>query len=113
MFCRYVSNVGGISLSNYYAQEVCTPSRAALMTGRYPISLGMQYDEVLSDSMWGLNTSETLLPEVLRDFVGYKNYAIGKWNLGHYTPYMLPTARGFDQFIGFMNGENYYWYATS
>mmetsp|Transcript_7366 Transcript_7366/g.10978 ORF Transcript_7366/g.10978 Transcript_7366/m.10978 type:complete len:623 (-) Transcript_7366:207-2075(-) len=100
---------GGVVLSNYYAQEVCTPSRASLLTGRYPVSLGMQYEEILSDSMWGLNTSETLLPEVLRDMSAYKSYAIGKWNIGHYTPEMLPTARGFDHFIGYMNGENYYW----
>ena len=106
---HFFSIADGIVLTNYYAQEVCTPSRASLLTGRYPISLGMQYDEVLSDGMWGLNISETLLPEVLRDTNSYKNYAIGKWNLGHYTPLMLPTARGFDQFIGFMNGENYYW----
>ena len=96
-------------MSNYYAQEICTPSRASLLTGRYPISLGMQYDELQPNQLWGLNRSETLISEVLRDSGGYKTYAIGKWNLGHYSPEFLPTARGFDHYIGYLNGQNYYW----
>eukprot|EP01035_Chromulina_nebulosa_P034545 gene34545-46357_t len=82
----------GIVMSNYYAQEICTPSRASLLTGRYPITIGMQYEELQPNEVWG-----------------YKSYAIGKWNLGHYTPEMLPTARGFDHYIGYLNGQNYYW----
>jgi len=57
---------------------------------------------------WGLDLTETLLPEVL----GSDNYAthiLGKWHLGHYSPRYLPTARGFHTYTGFVNGENYYW----
>ena len=69
----------------------------------------MQYEELQPNEVWGLDTSETLISDVFKAKGGYTNYAIGKWNLGHYTPEMLPTARGFDQYIGFLSGQNYYW----
>lgn len=98
-----------VVLTQYYTQETCTPSRAALMTGRYPITTGLQYGVVTSTEEFGLNLGETLLPEVLKEKGNYKNYMIGKWNLGHYSPEFLPTARGFDYFLGFMDGQNSYW----
>lgn len=99
----------GVVLSNYYAQEKCTPSRASLLTGRYPIRLGMQYHIVQPDYDYGLSTSEVLIPEILRDNGNYINYGIGKWHVGHYSANMLPTARGFHQFFGYNTGEMYYW----
>jgi arylsulfatase A-like enzyme len=99
----------GINLENYYTQETCTPSRAALMTGKYPIHLGMQYEVVQPQYNWGLSIKETLLPEILRDFGNYTNYGIGKWHLGHASPNMLPTARGFHHWFGYNTGEVYYW----
>ena len=98
----------GIRLSNYYAMEVCTPSRASLLTGRYPLSIGMQFNEVTTTGQWALNASETLLPDALRSG-GYSTYGLGKWNLGHFSPRFLPTARGFDYYMGFLTGETYYW----
>lgn len=98
----------GIYMTTYYGQEVCTPSRAALLTGRYPLSMGMQFGEVDPAVGWGLNVSETLLPEVMKEN-GYATYMVGKWHLGHYTPEMLPTARGFDYFVGFLAGQSYFW----
>ena len=70
----------GIILTNYYSQEVCTPARASLLTGRYPITIGMQYGDVDPSENWGLPLDETLLPEILQE-EGYKTYAVGKWNL--------------------------------
>lgn len=99
----------GIMFTNYYAQEECTPSRAALLTGRYPITTGMQYHVVQPSQEWGLDTSEILLPSILKEYGNYKNYGIGKWHLGHHTPDYLPTARGFDQFLGYLTGEIFYW----
>lgn len=83
----------GIMMKNYYAQEICSPSRASLLTGRYPITLGMQYGEIQSATEWGVNTTEIFFPEVLHWKSNYKSYGIGKWNLGHYTAEYLPTAR--------------------
>lgn len=98
----------GVIMTNFYAQEVCSPSRAALLTGRYPASLGMQMRMVATGMEWGLNISETLLPQVLQDH-GYATHMLGKWHLGFFSPAYLPTARGFDSFTGFLNGESYYY----
>lgn len=99
----------GIMFTNYYAQEECTPSRASLLTGRYPVTIGVQFHIVQPAIPWGLNTTEILLPQVLNEYGNYKSYGVGKWHLGHYSPDVLPTARGFDQYLGYMNGEIYYW----
>lgn len=106
----FLSKLGqdGIIMSNYYSQELCTPARASLLTGRYPISMGMQYWELEVDENWGLNISETLLSEVMTDN-GYTSYMLGKWNLGHFSPRYLPTARGFSGFLGYLGARTYYW----
>ena len=99
----------GVTFENYYSQEVCTPSRAALLTGRMPISIGMQFGVVAETSDWGMNTSEILLPEVLKDYGDYTNVMLGKWHLGHWQPQYLPTARGFDYSINYLAADEYYW----
>lgn len=94
----------GIKLTNYYTQQSCTPSRAALMTGKYPIRIGMQHGVIMADQPWGLSTDEALLPQYLQDAAGYATHIIGKWHLGHYTEAHLPQARGFDTFFGYYSG---------
>lgn len=98
----------GIIMNNFYAQEVCTPSRASLLTGRYPLSVGMQYGMIQATAEWGLPLDETTIAQVLKD-EGYHTHLLGKWHLGYFSPKYLPTARGFDDFVGFLNGEEYYW----
>lgn len=99
----------GISMTNYYSQELCAPSRAALLTGRYPSHLGLQFGQLMPTADGGLTLDATLLPAVLKDNGNYKSYAFGKWNLGHSSPNYLPTARGFDYYLGYLTTQNTYW----
>ena len=92
----------GMRFTNFYAQTVCGPSRAALMTGCYPLRLARQADP---DSVHPeLHTDEITIAEVLKE-VGYVTGAFGKWDLaGHnqtrYKRDLLPLHQGFDQYFG-------------
>lgn len=91
----------GVMLGNAYASaNVCTPSRAGLMTGRYPIRSGLAVNVIEAESMHGLDQREVTLPELLRD-AGYATALIGKWHLGN-KPEHWPTAHGFDHFYGLL-----------
>ncbi|XP_042866572.1 arylsulfatase I-like [Penaeus japonicus] len=97
----------GIVLENHYVLPLCTPSRAALLTGHYPFRYGRQGSHSpLSPT--GLNTSLTLLPQRLRSF-GYRTHLVGKWHLGYCNKAYTPTARGFDSFYGFYLGSQDYY----
>ena len=106
-FMHGLSNKG-VSLESYYSQETCTPARAALLTGRYPLSIGVQFYEQGVAKLGGLPDDETTLAELLQD-EGYTTYMLGKWNLGNSSPNLLPTARGFDYYLGFLDAYNHYW----
>lgn len=95
---------GGAKLSSFYVQPMCTPTRAALMTGRYPFRYGLQTAVIPSVSDYGLDTSEWLMPQALKD-AGYKTAIIGKWHLGHADKKYWPRQRGFDYQYGAMIGE--------
>lgn len=87
--------------TNFYtAASVCTPSRAALMTGRLPIRSGLSSTRrvLFPDSGGGLPASEITLAEALQP-LGYTSACIGKWHLGH-LPQFLPTRNGFDYYFG-------------
>ena len=88
----------GVRFRQFYsASNVCSPSRAALMTGRYPTRVGVP-DVLTSDSTTGLSLSEKTIAEVLKP-VGYSTMCVGKWHLGT-EPQYLPTSRGFDSYYG-------------
>lgn len=95
---------GGAKLTQFYVQPMCTPTRAALMTGRYPFRYGLQTAVIPSVSAYGLDTSEWLMPQCLKE-AGYKTAIIGKWHLGHADKKYWPKQRGFDYQYGAMIGE--------
>lgn len=89
----------GVRLTSFYAAaNVCTPSRAGLLTGRYPVRMGLAMDVVRPESTHGLPQSETTMAELLQES-GYQTAMIGKWHLGH-LPEFWPTEHGFETFYG-------------
>ena len=95
---------GGARLEQYYVQPMCTPTRAALMTGRYPLRYGLQTAVIPSGHTYGLPTDEWLLPQALKQ-AGYKTAIVGKWHLGHADKKYWPRQRGFDHQYGPLIGE--------
>ena len=95
---------GGAKLTQFYVQPMCTPTRAALLTGRYPFRYGLQTAVIPSVSTYGLDTAEWLLPQCLKE-AGYKIAIVGKWHLGHADRKYWPKQRGFDYQYGAMIGE--------
>ncbi len=95
---------GGAKLTQFYVQPMCTPTRACLMTGRYPFRYGLQTAVIPSVAAYGLETDEWLMPQCLGE-AGYKTAIIGKWHLGHADKKFWPRQRGFDYQYGAMIGE--------
>lgn len=94
----------GMRLEQFYVQPICTPTRAALMTGRDPIRLGMANAGIMPWNPGGLSPEERMMPEALRD-AGYDTAMIGKWHLGHTTQLQTPNGRGFRHFFGHLNTQ--------
>jgi arylsulfatase A-like enzyme len=102
---------GGARLESFYTMPLCTPSRASLMTGRYPLRYGLQTGVILAGQTYGLPTNEYLLPQALKD-AGYATAMVGKWHLGHSDRKYWPRQRGFDYHYGAVLGEiDYYTHA--
>jgi len=89
----------GVRLTTFYASaNVCTPSRAGLLSGRYPIRTGLARDVIRQTDKHGLPLSEITIAEALRP--DYATALVGKWHLGHVAPFWPPTQHGFDLFSG-------------
>lgn len=95
---------GAVRLSQFYVQPYSSQTRAALLTGRYPMRYGLQTQSLLPTSSYGLPTDERTLAQALKD-AGYRTALVGKWQLGHARPEMLPLKRGFDYHYGPLAGQ--------
>lgn len=97
----------GLSMRQFYTNTICSPARAALLTGRYSKRVGVKgvfFPGGQGDRVKGLNTTEVTLPAMLRE-LGYATGMVGKWHLGYVPPahspfQMMPTRQGFEEFYG-------------
>ncbi len=94
----------GIELDRHYAASVSSPTRAGLMTGRYPSRFGIRETVIPPWREYGLPVEERTIADMLADN-GYKDRAVvGKWHLGHGRMAYYPLNRGFTHFYGHLNG---------
>lgn len=102
----------GMELNRFYVAPMCSPTRAGLMTGRYPIRFGLGRAVIPPHRDFGLPPEETTLPEALAE-MGYQHRGIfGKWHLGHLRPQWHPLRQGFTHFHGHYNGAIDYFELT-
>ena len=94
----------GVTFTRMYTENICTPTRAAFMTGRYAVRTGMEVTKVTPPEGVGLNGKEVTIAELLSD-AGYATHHIGKWHLGDNYP-MRPSDQGFDESL-YMEGMLY------
>ncbi|PHX72077.1 MAG: arylsulfatase [Acidimicrobium sp.] len=110
---------GGLRYTNFHTTSLCSPTRAALLTGRNHHAVGMgtlaNYDMGYPGYRGRITKDAAMMPEILRG-AGYNSFAVGKWHLTpmHHTgptgPFdQWPTQRGFDRFYGFMDGAMNQW----
>ncbi|MBN1442371.1 MAG: arylsulfatase [Planctomycetes bacterium] len=93
----------GTVFESFYVQPVCSPTRAAFMTGRYPMRHGLQVGVITPGAPFGLPLEERTLPVALRE-AGYFTAICGKWHLGEFEKAYWPNARGFDHAYGHLFG---------
>lgn len=100
----------GVELTNYYGQSFCTPARAALMSGKFSHRTGfggadvhgaVTYEITAWSNFSLVNSVDTTFMSEALKTAGYENHGVGKWNLGHCNEALLPTARGFNTFLGY------------
>ena len=98
----------GIRLQQYYVQRVCSPTRSAIMAGRYPYHMGLARTVISNGHPFGMPLNQTTIASELKKG-GYATHAIGKWDLGMHKWEYTPTYRGFDSFYGYYDAaEDYF-----
>ena len=95
----------GMRFTSFYANgPICTPTRVAILTGRYPQRFGL-FERLRVDSSWGLPSDVATLPRLLHT-AGYDTMHLGKWHVGHAEDTFRPLAHGFDRFFGFFHAHH-------
>ena len=98
----------GIRLQQYYVQRMCSPTRAAIMTGRYPYHMGLARTVITNGYPFGMPLNQTTIANELKKG-GYATHCVGKWDLGMHKWDYTPTYRGFDSFYGYYDAaEDYF-----
>ena len=98
----------GIRLQQYYVQRVCSPTRSAIMVGRYPYHMGLARMVISNGHPFALPLNQTTIADELKKG-GYSTHCVGKWDLGMHKWDYTPTYRGFDTFYGYYDGaEDYF-----
>ncbi|MCE2392501.1 MAG: sulfatase-like hydrolase/transferase, partial [Proteobacteria bacterium] len=94
----------GVELHRFYTTPICSPTRAALMTGRDPMRLGVAYGVITPWHTTGIHPDEHFMPQSFQA-AGYQTAMVGKWHLGHAQMTYHPNQRGFDHFYGHLHTE--------
>jgi len=94
----------GLRLERFYANPICSPTRAALLSGRDALALGIAYDQINPWNPHGLPPDSYLITHAFRA-AGYQTAMVGKWHLGHTQAHQLPNAQGFDRFAGHLHTQ--------
>lgn len=94
----------GVQLDRFYTTPICSPTRAALMTGRDPIRLGVAYGVIMPWDTTGIHPDEHFMPQSF-EAAGYQTAMVGKWHLGHAQMTYHPNNRGFQHFYGHLHTE--------
>ena len=94
----------GVQLDRFYTTPICSPTRAALMTARDPIRLGVAYATIMPWMNNGIHPDEQFLPQSFLA-AGYQTAMVGKWHLGHAQQDFHPNNRGFEHFYGHLHTE--------
>lgn len=94
----------GMELSRFYTTPICSPTRAALMTGRDPMRLGVAYGVIMPWMNIGIHPDEHFMPQSFQA-AGYQTAMVGKWHLGHALQAYHPNERGFEHFYGHLHTE--------
>ena len=94
----------GVELHRFYSTPICSPTRAALMTGRDPMRLGVAYGVIMPWMTNGVHPAEHFMPQSFLA-AGYQTGMVGKWHLGHAQETYTPRRRGFEHFYGHLHTE--------
>ncbi|KAK7489037.1 hypothetical protein BaRGS_00019698, partial [Batillaria attramentaria] len=97
----------GRSMTNAYSLQLCSPSRSALLTGKYPHTYGLQVNRVFDNNLNWLPENLKLVSQELKE-LDYKTHMLGKWHLGFCDWDLTPLGRGFDTFYGKVKGNSNY-----
>ncbi|MBJ18423.1 MAG: sulfatase-like hydrolase/transferase [bacterium] len=98
----------GVQLDRFYSAPICSPTRAALMTGRDPLKLGIAYDQIHPWYNVGLSPDELTIADIFK-LDGYQTGLVGKWHLGHSLGHQVPNAQGFEHFWGHLHTNTDYY----